>query len=450
VCVAPRATWSAVIAAVWFIAGALLGTVVTIVVLPLWGAARASGAHGRGYAIAGGCGAALAALALVIHFTVGAHHPPVPPSAGAMTSAGSGPAGSGTSAQSMDAAIKGLEARLTRNGGSDADWTLLAQAYEFQGRQEDARRARAHQPPVAAASVTEMSVESLVAAANSAAGGTPEEAGIAPPASLAELQARLRGNPRDAEAWLALASAQRTAHQDSAARDAYEKVIALHAMSAQSWADYADVLASLGGGSLGGAAGHAIDSALAADPANAKALWLKASQAHELHHYTDALAWWRKLLAVLPADSPDTRIINGNIAEDSQLAGLPAGSGNPAAAGDASAQVSGTVTIDTALAARVQPGATLFIYAKAADSPGPPLAVLRTSAGAWPVNFKLDDSMAMLPTRRLSQFDKVVIEARVSRSGQAAPSSGDLYVTSAVLRPLEGKKLALVINREIG
>ena len=98
----------------------------------------------------------------------------------------------------------------------------------------------------------------------------------------------------------------------------------------------------------------------------------------------------------------------------------------------------------------MQPGATLFIYAKAADSPGPPLAVLRTSAGGWPVNFKLDDSMAMLPTRRLSQFAKVVIEARVSRSGQAAPSSGDLYVTSAVLRPLEGKKLALVINREIG
>ncbi len=48
--------------------------------------------------------------------------------------------------------------------------------------------------------------------------------------------------------------------------------------------------------------------------------------------------------------------------------------------------------------------------------------------------------MAMLPTRRLSQFDKVIIEARVSRSGQAVPSSGDLYVTSAVLRPLDGQK----------
>src|SRR2546429_8723044 len=81
---------------------------------------------------------------------------------------------------------------------------------------------------------------------------------------------------------------------------------------------------------------------------------------------------------------------------------------------------------------------------------GPPLAVLRTTASAWPVSFHLADSMAMIPSRRLSQFDKVVIEARISRSGQATPSAGDLYVTSPVLHPAPGQKLALVISREIG
>ena len=444
---------STVIAAVWFIAGALLGAVATFIALPLWRAARASGAARRAYVLAGGCVAAFAAIALVIYFGIGSPRAPAPQASVTMTPAGSGSAPGNSAPQSMDAAIQGLEARLARNGGSDADWTLLAQAYEFQGRQEDARRARAHQPGPATASVTQMSVDSLLAAANSAAGGTPATASaIAPPASLAELQARLRSNPRDAESWLALAALHRAQHQDTEARAAFEKVIALHAMSAQAWADYADVLASLGGGSLDGAAGSAIDSALAADPANAKALWLKASQAHEQHRYAEALGWWRKLLAALPPDSPDARIINGNIAEDSQLAGQPvaAAAAGTSAAGNSPVQVSGTVTIDNALAARVQQGATLFVYAKAADSPGPPLAVLRTNASGWPVNFKLDDSMAMLPSRRLSQFDKVVIEARVSRSGQATPSSGDLYVTSPVLRPLEGKKLTLVINREIG
>ncbi len=155
-------------------------------------------------------------------------------------------------------------------------------------------------------------------------------------------------------------------------------------MSAQAWADYADVLASLAGGSLGGAAGRAIDSALTADPANAKALWLKASQAHELHRFSpDALTWWRKLLAVLPPDSPDTRIVNGNIAEDSQLAGLPARQSSrrrrctPGRRVRSAAPYRSTLRLPPACS-RVR---SLFIYAKAADSPGPPLAMLRTSAG---------------------------------------------------------------------
>jgi cytochrome c-type biogenesis protein CcmH len=257
------------------------------------------------------------------------------------------------------------------------------------------------------------------------------------------------------QSWLALADLRRAQHDNPAARDALAKVVALKGMTAQSWADYADVLASLTGGSLTGAAGSAIDSALALDPSNTKALWLKASQAHEQRHFADALTWWKRLRSTLPPDSPDARIIDGNIAEDTSLAGLAPGSASPASAAAplaaaSAAEVSGTVSIDSRLADRVQHDATLFIYAKAADSPGPPLAVLRTTAAAWPVSFHLDDSMAMIPSRRLSQFDKVVVEARISRSGQATPSSGDLYVTSPVLHPAAGKKLALVINREIG
>ena len=98
-------------------------------------------------------------------------------------------------------------------------------------------------------------------------------------------------------------------------------------MSAQSWADYADVLGSLAGGSLTGDAGRAIDSALALDGNNPKALWLKASQANEQHRYAEALGWWKKLRAVLPADSPDARMVDANIAEASSLPTLLMGIG---------------------------------------------------------------------------------------------------------------------------
>jgi cytochrome c-type biogenesis protein CcmH len=448
-----------------FIAGVLVGVAAGVLAAPLWRRARARVTSRPLYLSAGAFVMAFAAAAALIYFAIDSRHS-LESHAPQLSASAPGGATQRAAASSMDAAIASLETRLARSGGSDADWTLLAQAYEFQGRAEDARRARAHLASPPAGTVTQMSAAALVAAATAAgtSGGNAEPA-VAPSTSLAELQQRVQQDPRDVQGWLALADLRRTQHDNSGARAALDTVIGLRGMTAQSWADYADVLASLTGGSLGGAAGKAIDNALALDPNNLKALWLKASQAHEQRRYAEALGWWKKLRAVLPPDSADARVIDSNIAEDSQLAGLPspsragAASTNPEAVATLTApvppaaaggvQVSGTVSVDDSLAARVPPDATLFIYAKAADSPGAPLAVVRTTASGWPVSFHLDDSMAMIPSRRLSQFDRVLIEARISRSGQATPSSGDLYVTSRVLRPMDGQKLTLVIDRKI-
>jgi cytochrome c-type biogenesis protein CcmH/NrfG len=277
------------------------------------------------YVIAAGLIVAFAAAAALMHAAVSSRRMSgSPPPAAVPAADGATPAA--PSAQSMQAAIAGLEARLARGGGSDADWELLAKAYEFVGRTDDARRARSH---IVSASPD---LATLMAAAE-AAGAAPGPATAPSPAaarsvapsspsmSLEELRRHVQTHPDDAPSWLALAELYRERHDDPAARDALARVVALHGMTAQSWADYADVLASLAGGSLSGPAGSAIDQALALDPANPKALWLKASQAHEQHHFGDALTWWHKLRAVLPADSPDLRVIDANIAEDTQLGG---------------------------------------------------------------------------------------------------------------------------------
>ena len=62
-----------------------------------------------------------------------------------------------------------------------------------------------------------------------------------------------------------------------------------------------------------------------------------------------------------------------------------------------------------------------------------PLAIVRASAQGLPVNFSLDDSSAMSPQTRLSQFKSVVLGARISKSGQAMPQSGDLIGQSGTL-----------------
>ena len=458
-----------------FIAGVLAGVAASYVAAPLWRGASTL-AHGRTrYLLAGGFVASFAVIAGVIYVALGSRHSLERPAGSVAASAAQAPSGNpsgtGGTAKSMDAEVTGLEARLAREGGSPSDWTLLAKAYDFMGRPDDARRARAKAgtpaagTPAAGAAAWQMSASALTAAASAAdtrasAGGSAQRNADATPSasspSAADLERRVAANPRDAQSWLALAELRRSQRDYAGSRAAYSKLVELHAMSAQSWADYADVLGSLAGGSLTGDAGRAIDSALALDGNNPKALWLKASQANEQHRYAEALSWWKKLRSALPADSPDARMVDANIAEASSLAGAPPGGPavpTPAVAATAGAAtdaaVSGTVSLDRRFADRVQRDATLFIYAKAADSPGPPLAVLRTTVGSWPVTFRLDDSLAMMPSRRLSQFERVVIEARISRSGQATPAAGDLYVTSPVLHPSPGTRLALVIDHEI-
>jgi hypothetical protein len=112
-------------------------------------------------------------------------------------------------------------------------------------------------------------------------------------------------------------------------------------------------------------------------------------------------------------------------------------------------QVSGTVEIAPKLAPRAA-GATLFIYAKQPNAPGPPLAVLRMRAEHWPVTFTLNDANAMVPGRNLSNAGDVQIEARISRSGDALPQSGDLVGSVTSVNPRGGRPVKISIDREIG
>lgn len=420
-----------------FIVGVLVGVAAGLAALPLWQRARGSWERYSTAVIVGALLFSLALSAAVLYWNSATRSAPHAVMSQAAGAAAGGPA------QSMDVEIAKLAARLARDGGPDADWELLARGYDFLGKPDEARRARA-KIAGAPAALGAMNGASLSAIAQAFEGSKATASGSSPAVAPGELHTA--GAEHDAQFWLARADELRTKRDFAGARKALEQVIALQAMSAASWADYADVLATLNNGSLGGDAGAAIDRALAADPTNTKALWLKASQAHDQRQFAAALQWWRRLAAVLPPGSPDARVIEGNIAEDTVLAK----SSTPEPAAPATAALDGTVSVDERLASRVQPGDTLFIYAKSVDSPGPPLAVMRTSAASWPVVFRLDDSMAMIPSRRLSQFHQVIVEARISRSGQAAPASGDLFVRSAVLEPGVSPRLALVINRQIG
>ncbi|HEY5291563.1 MAG TPA: c-type cytochrome biogenesis protein CcmI, partial [Burkholderiales bacterium] len=97
--------------------------------------------------------------------------------------------------------------------------------------------------------------------------------------------------------------------------------------------------------------------------------------------------------------------------------------------------VSGTVRLAPALAARAAPEDTVFVLARPAQGGRMPLAAVRAKVKDLPLAFSFDDSMAMNPSAKLSDFAEVVVAARVSKSGNVMPQRGDLEGVSKPLRP---------------
>ena len=117
--------------------------------------------------------------------------------------------------------------------------------------------------------------------------------------------------------------------------------------------------------------------------------------------------------------------------------------------GPPGSRISGTVQISANLAQHAAPGTTLFIYATDANSPGPPLAVLRLRVERWPMSFVLDDADAMIPGRNLSASKSVQLEARISPTGEALPRPGDLVGTLANVDPHTTHPVNISIDHQI-
>ena len=103
------------------------------------------------------------------------------------------------------------------------------------------------------------------------------------------------------------------------------------------------------------------------------------------------------------------------------------------AAGPVGTSISGTVALTPALALKARANDTVFVFARAVDGPPMPLAVIRKQVKDLPLVFTLDDSMAMWPAAKVSAYPRVVVTARVSKSGEGQAKPGDLQGESPVV-----------------
>jgi len=279
---------------------------------------------------------------------------------------------------------------------------------------------------------------------------------------VARLAQRLETNPDDGEGWVMLARTYNALGRYGDATGAYARAEVMFPKNAQLLADYADTLAMAQGQTLLGKPEALVQRALQADGNNLKALALAGTVEFEKSDFAKAIEYWQRMLPLLPADSEMGNSVRASIQEaQDKLGGAPKSSvpiapeqqGGAPKSSTASAvakakSVSGTIQLAPALAARAAPEDTVFVLARPAQGARMPLAAVRVKVKDLPLAFSFDDSMALNPSAKLSDFAEVVVAARVSKSGNVVPQRGDLEGVSKPLPP-GTNGIIVVIKSEI-
>lgn len=280
---------------------------------------------------------------------------------------------------------------------------------------------------------------------------------------MERLKKKLEQNPNDATGWTMLARSYMAMERYADAVPAFDKAFKLNPNNADMLADYADALAIHQGRKLEGKPETMIQKALKVDPNHVKALMLAGTIAYNRKDFSLAVKDWERARANLPpgSDPEDGEQIAAAIGDAKQrMGGAPmmaaanapmAQSAMPAdhppvKKAGASRAITGKVVLGPGLAGKALPD-TLFVFAKDVAGPPMPVSIVRASKNDLPFTFRLDDSTSPMPSRKLSDIDTVVIVARLSKSGQAMPGSGDLEGMSQPIKP-GTENITIVIDRE--
>jgi cytochrome c-type biogenesis protein CcmH len=266
---------------------------------------------------------------------------------------------------------------------------------------------------------------------------------------------RLQDEPTSMEGWVMLGRVQRARAHFEEAAEAYSKALALSRDDNLS-IERAEVLAQKNGGSFAGEPWSIIQRVLTADPHHLNALFLAGSASYAEMNYQTALRYWERAREVVPADSPDAPELDRAIAEARDKMGLPAIPPRAATqqetvaskAALAASSISGRVSLVNELKGLVAATDTVFVYATPVSGSRMPIAILRTTADKLPLDFVLDDSMAMSPAVKLSGMDEVTVRVRISKSGQAAAQPNDYGVSLTPVKP-GSKGLNLMVRETL-
>jgi cytochrome c-type biogenesis protein CcmH len=234
--------------------------------------------------------------------------------------------------------------------------------------------------------------------------------------TIAGLARHLEAAPRDQAGWLSLGAAYSGIGQFPLALSAYERANRLApGGSSAALAGMGEALLLSGDSARAEQAAAFIEHALQLDGSSPKALFYGAIIAYRQGHLDVARSRFSAMLALSPPE-------NVRAALQKEIDEIDAKQ-HPTI--DAATAIHLHVTLAPALAAKLPPNASLFVFVRSPDG-GPPLAAKRSGA-SLPQDVDLSAADSMIAGRSLAPGQNVSVIARISASGSPLTQSGDLY-----------------------
>jgi cytochrome c-type biogenesis protein CcmH len=282
------------------------------------------------------------------------------------------------------------------------------------------------------------------------AAGTPKTAADIN-AMVEKLAQKMAQNPQDPQGWIMLARSYKVLKRYPDAVSALRKARALLGDEPQTLLQLADVIAMQNGGSLLGEPTELVAKALALDANNDMGLWLYGLANAEEGKFGEAIDNWKKLQTHYKTNDADYTEVQKLIDQAKEALGEKVESAKdettPSSSSGKSLHLA--VALDDKFKSAVSAEDYVFIYAQPAQGGKMPLAVVKKQVKDLPIDITLDDSMAMMPNMTISSVANVQVSARVSKSGNASPQSGEPIGKKQVSTLIDSGLINLVISETV-
>lgn len=237
---------------------------------------------------------------------------------------------------------------------------------------------------------------------------------------IKQLEEKLEQSPNNPEGWHILAKTYQATGNYAKSVTSYRKASQLMPNNSKFLTDLGYSIA-LNNNSFLGEPAEIFKKAIKLDPSNHDAAYLLGRNYFEQNKYQKAIVIWSNLIPNLEPKNKKSVIRDIHYAQEKL--------GVELTKFVEPTKQKRVITVRVSLSSKlsIKDNETLFISAHALNGPPMPLAAIKTTAGKLPITITLDESNSVIPNVTINSYDKIIVKARVAKSGTPTKKTGDLF-----------------------